>query len=66
MVTMVGGEWYDWGMSDSNPDAELFEKATNWRRLLLVTTEGSWVTGQWRVWGTGDSTQSFPKWIIVI
>lgn len=37
---MVGEEWYDWGMSNSNQDAELFEKATNWRRLLLVTTGG--------------------------
>lgn len=54
IATIVGREWYDWRMSDYNQDAELFEKATNRRRLLLVTTG---VTRQWRESGeTGDST----------
>lgn len=29
MATIVGAEWYDWGMSNSNQDAEVFGKATN-------------------------------------
>lgn len=63
---MVGGEWYDWGMSNSNQDAELFEKSHQLKASVTGDNRGSGVTRQWRVWGTGDSTQSFPKRIIVI